>query len=78
MMSHVNLISRDYPQIYAHLMDSYMSTDHALLLRYLDELRCKSWQDLEFLDDVEFDRLLGFMRPGIPTKKLKNLLNRPY
>ncbi len=66
----------DYEKIYAHLIEAKNAVDHALVLQHLSKISCESADDLEFIEDADYDKFLELMKPGIPTKKLVKLLNR--
>ncbi len=57
-------------------MDEGNASDHSLVLKFLSDLNCTSAEGLEFLEQAEFDQLIGFMKPGVPTRRLVKLLNR--
>jgi serine/threonine protein kinase len=65
----------DYDKIWLFLMDDSNANDYDALATFLDEIGCDSANDLKFLDKTDFDKLIGYMRDGVPRKKLIKLLN---
>ena len=65
--------SKDFEKIYA--VDKDLSFDHSLVIDYLSDQGVKSFEDLEDLEDAQFDQILSYMR-NVPKKKIMKWLNR--
>ena len=70
------ILYEDYEKIYALLLDQKNAVDHALVLQHLSDISCGSAEDLEYLEDADYDKFVEMMKPGVPKKKLLKLLNR--
>jgi hypothetical protein len=60
------------------LKDKSYSSDHLLVLKFLSDLNYDNPIGLKYLFQSELDQLIGFMKPGVPKRRLTILLNNGY
>jgi hypothetical protein len=65
-------------EIESILKDESYSSDHSLVLKLLSDLNYHSSDCLRYLSQSELDQLIGFMKPGVPKRRLTILLNNGY
>jgi len=63
----------DFNKVYDHLMDASTASNHDLVLKFLADIGVSCADDLEHVDETQFNQLLEYQKP-VSKKKLVKLI----